>query len=83
MDKTKECDWIFTFGHGTRNAGTCVRIHGTYGSAREKMFELFGNNWGFQYSAEEWENWLNTPDLGWMLEKEVSIEDAAKQREKV
>ena len=49
----KEKDWVFTFGIGQPLAGRFVVIHGTYGSARDRMVELFGDKWGFQYSSEE------------------------------
>lgn len=51
-----ERDWIFTFGCGQENAGKYVKIHGTYSSARERMFERFGDKWAFQYTAEEYFN---------------------------
>lgn len=49
--------WIFTFGYGQENEGKFVRIHGTYESARGKMFSEFGDKWAFQYSQEEWDDW--------------------------
>lgn len=61
MDKYTEekKTWIFTFGSGQPYEGKFVRIHGTYGEARDKMFSLFGDTWAFQYSEEEWEDWEN------------------------
>lgn len=53
LPKEKEKNWIFTFGCGQEHAGCYVRIKGTYGSAREKMFERFGDKWCFQYTEEE------------------------------
>ena len=50
--------WIFTFGTGQPHAGHYVRIYGTFDSAREKMFRKYGSAWGFQYSEEEWNNWM-------------------------
>ena len=48
--------WIFTFGIGHENAGHYVKIEGTYESARQKMFDRFGDKWAFQYSEKEWKN---------------------------
>lgn len=28
-----------------------------YRLAREKMFERYGDSWGFQYTEEEWNKW--------------------------
>lgn len=58
MKDYREKDYIFTFGvdkdiYGD-NAGHYVKIHGTYDSAREKMFEMYGKNWAFQYDADEY-----------------------------
>lgn len=46
--------WYFTFGCGQKHAGHYVKIRGTYGEARKKMFERFGDEWAFQYSEQEW-----------------------------
>lgn len=46
--------WIFTFGCGHRFAGCYVKIYGTYGEAREKMCNKYGDKWAFQYSEENW-----------------------------
>ena len=43
----------FTFGVGQGNRMFYVKIVGTYGSARERMFELFGKAWSFQYSEKQ------------------------------
>jgi len=51
--------WIFTFGGGQLHEGMYVKIKGTYLSARKEMVERYGNKWAFQYSEEEWEDWLN------------------------
>lgn len=55
--------WIFTFGCGQKGAGTAVKIAGTYGEAREKMCNKYGNKWAFQYSEEEWNEYQNDPYL--------------------
>lgn len=51
--------WIFTFGQGQEHAGHYVRIRGSYGSAREEMFRRYGDKWAFQYSEQEWQDWLD------------------------
>ena len=50
--------YYFTFGYGQEHAGQYVKIRGTYGGARAKMFEKYGSAWAFQYSEEEWNDWL-------------------------
>lgn len=47
--------WAFTFGvgHGLRNY--YVVIEGTYDEAKDKMMELFGRKWSWQYPLEKWE----------------------------
>ena len=68
--------WIFTFGqakdtYGNR-AGKAVKIFAnSYGEAREKMFERYGDRWAFQYSAEEWKRFENDPKRFWYLEEIV------------
>ena len=47
--------WIFTFGCGSPKAGMATKIFGTYDEARQKMFEIYGDKWAFQYSEENWE----------------------------
>lgn len=65
--------WVFTFGSGQQHAGHYVKIRGTYGGAREKMFEKYGKDWAFQYSEEEWRNWeLNRP-IYVPIEKELEV----------
>ena len=54
----KETWYIFTFGCGQKNEGHYVRFYGTYGEAREQMVREYGNEWAFQYSEEEWNDWL-------------------------
>lgn len=66
-------EWIFTFGVGHRLGGHYVRIKGDYGEARKKMCEVFGKNWAFQYSAEDWEKWENDPNRKWSIETEIEI----------
>ncbi len=47
--------WYFTFGVGHGNRMFFVRIKGTSGEARERMIELFGTMWAFQYCEKEFE----------------------------
>lgn len=65
------CDWIFTFGAGQPNAGHYVKINGTFNSAREKMVSKYGLNWSFQYSEEQWKEWLDTVPSYINVETEV------------
>lgn len=67
-------EWIFTFTLGSKNRGKCVRVKGTYESAREEMFRLLGDNWAFQYPATEWDE-RKKLDLPYPMETEVAIED--------
>ena len=47
-------DWYFTFGGAHAFPNGFVKIHGTYGEARDQMVQWFGDKWAFQYpSAEE------------------------------
>lgn len=46
-------EYIFTFGVGQENAGKYVRIRGNFFTSRDKMFELYGEHWAFQYTKEE------------------------------
>ena len=66
--------YYFTFGFGQKNAGYYVKIYGTYGEAREKMFERYGSEWAFQYTEEQWKTWERRcirEGMTWMLEKEL------------
>ena len=56
MDKDKW--YIFTFGYGQPNEGKYVKVWGTYETARQKMVAIYGLNWAFQYSEEQWNDWL-------------------------
>ena len=56
----EESWWIFTFGWGQPHENTYVKIWGTFESARQKMFDKYGDMWAFQYSEEKWNNWLET-----------------------
>ena len=63
--------WIFTFGVGQEHGGKYVRIKGTYGEAREKMCNKYGNKWAFQYPEEEWDEYKNDPNRDWEMETEL------------
>lgn len=65
--------WIFTFGCGQEHAGYYVRVFGTYGEARAKMCEKYGDKWAFQYSAVEWDGWSQDLDRAWYMEKELEV----------
>ena len=65
--------WIFTFGYGQRHAGQYVKIFGTFGEARKKMFDLFGDKWAFQYSELEWKKWEKERPPYYPIETELAI----------
>lgn len=61
--KDKQQWYIFTFGSGQKHEGHYVKFYGTFETARQQMIEQYGTEWGFQYSEDEWMNWLvNKPD---------------------
>ena len=70
MEKT----FIFTFCNNSPNGGHYVKIKGTFNSARQRMFDLFGSNWAFQYLEEEWEELILSSV--YPIETEISIEEA-------
>lgn len=49
METEQEQNWYFTWGYGQAYPNKYVKIFGTHGSAREKMFERFGDRWSMQY----------------------------------
>ena len=63
--------WYFTFGSGQEHEGHCIKIEGSFESARQKMFDRFGSHWAFQYSEDEWERMKNDPNRYWPLETEL------------
>lgn len=68
--------WVFTFGCGQRHAGHFVRLSGTHDEAREKMFRLFGEEWCWQYSEEQWAECLKrAKDRGIAPERELHLRD--------
>lgn len=51
--------WIFTFGCGQKYEGGYVKVYAkTYQGARAKMIARYGSDWAFQYSEEEWDEWI-------------------------
>ena len=58
--KDKQQWYIFTFGSGQQHAGHYVKFFGTFETARSQMIEQYGIEWGFQYSEDEWNEWLRT-----------------------
>lgn len=48
-----ERDWFFTFGCGQAHPNGYVKIRGTFGGARDAMFERFGAKRSMQYESAE------------------------------
>lgn len=49
-------EYVFIFGIGHGLGGHYIRIKArSYGAARIKMFELYGEKWAFQYEATYWD----------------------------
>lgn len=71
--KEKENYWCFTFGYGQEYAGHYVKVKGTYGEARQKMFDKYGDKWCFQYSEDEWSEMENDPNRYWEMEKLLEV----------
>lgn len=71
--KKKTEKWIFTFGSGQLHEGHYVAIEGSFSEARTKMVDMFGDNWGFQYSEDEWEEMENDPNRWWPLETPLEV----------
>ena len=65
--------WMFTFGSGQKHAGYYVKIRGTFDEARRKMFDKYGEEWGFQYSEKKWREMESDPNRLWPLEKELEV----------
>lgn len=64
--------YIFTFGSGQRYAGRYVKFFGTYDEARQQMIDLFGLEWAFQYSQDEWDDWVRRVPP-YMVETELKV----------
>lgn len=73
LPEPEEGWWIFTFGQGQKYTGYYVKIWGTYESARNKMFQKYGNEWAFQYSLEEWDKWKNNTSKYWEMEEQLEV----------
>ena len=72
----KEQKWVFTFGSGQEHAGKYVVFSGTFGEAREKMFKKFGSEWAFQYSEQEWQEWVERcKKMGYPAETQMEISE--------
>lgn len=64
--------WYFTFGGKQPNEGMCQPIIApSFGAARQKMFELHGERWAFQYGEDQWNSWKNDPTRYWPMESEL------------
>ncbi len=68
--------WIFTFmSDGSDKEGKCVKVKGTFGEARKKMFDKYGIHWAFQRSEKEWEESWNDIDRAYPLEEIIDTID--------
>lgn len=67
--------WVFTFGFGQPLQGHFVRFSGTYAEARDKMIKNFGTEWAFQYSQEEWDEWVQNKPWYVPLETEIFVQE--------
>lgn len=72
-EKPKERWWVFTFGKGQEHEGYYVKIWGTYSSARSKMMKRYGLAWSFQYSFEDWIDWVAQAPAFTPIEKELEV----------
>ena len=63
ISKDIEQYWVFTFGKGHENEGHYVIIYGTFDKARDKMFDMYGQEWSTQYSKLEWDRLSNSGDV--------------------
>lgn len=47
--------WYFTFGYAHAHPNSYYVIEGLPGdAARDRMIEVFGRQWAFQYDAHDW-----------------------------
>ena len=57
MDNKKQL-YFFTFGSGQKHQGYVQPVlASSWGQAREKMVELNGTDWAFQYTEAQWNKW--------------------------
>ena len=62
--------FIFTFPQSHILKGRCqVIIAEDDEVARDLMFQYHGENWAFQYSEKEWDDYKNSPNRLWDMEK--------------
>jgi hypothetical protein len=62
--------FYFTFGFGQENQGKYQPILASSSyNAREKMFEMYGDKWCFEYSEQEWK----TSNCEYWYPKEVAL----------
>ena len=75
LKHTEYCQdyYIFTFGYSQPHEGRYVKIFGNYESARKKMVDKYGDKWAFQYSATEWQSWLNRKPSYIPIETELEV----------
>lgn len=59
-------EWYFTFLTHHEHSHRYVKIYGTYGHARERMFKKFGDKWAVQYSEKNFKQTIFTVTL-WEL----------------
>ena len=71
--KPEERWWIMTFGHGQEHAGYYVKVWGTFSSARQKMIKKYGTAWAFQYSLDDWVDWVAQAPQYMPIEKELEV----------
>jgi hypothetical protein len=76
--------YIFTFGCGQKQAGYCQPIFAKdYEEARNKMFELHGAKWAFQYTGERWDAIKNNPNRIYTIETEMDPVYCETENEKI
>lgn len=65
--------FIFTFYQRHKLKNYCQPIYAKdYDVARNKMIEVYGMNWGFQYPEEKWKEWeKEAKKRGIFIEKEL------------
>lgn len=64
--------FIFTFGGNHPLEGKCQPIYAkSYNEARNKMIEIHGMSWAFQYTNEDWEKARNDENRFWPMEIEL------------
>ena len=68
--------WYFTFcSDDPIHGGYCQPIKAAnYFEARNKMFEMYGDKWAFQYSEEQWLEFKRDPHKIWPFKLETELE---------